>query len=171
MNVLGCTSSRWRFLILGLWNNYDPGDNAGHPNDLIQECEGARIARRNNLALAGIVVAAFMAGAGPQDLQVFGVKASGTMGVLTACVMVLACHAYWYFMRWHHLADDAVILVFAVTKTHPPLPLWQEGPRMLRQKSATLFANRACFLLVAMSAAISVWWGVGAVAGGVAWTN
>lgn len=159
------------FLILGLWNSYDPGDNTGHPDDRIQEGEGARIARRNNLALAGIVVAAFMAGAGPQDLEVFGVTASGTMGVLTACVMVLACHAYWYFMRWHHLADDAVILVFAVTKTHPPLPLRQEGPRMLSQKSATLFANRTCFLLVAVSTAISVWWGVGAVAGGVAWTN
>lgn len=158
------------FLVLGLSKNYDPGDNSGHAEDRIQECEGARIARRNNLALAGIVVAAFMAGAGPQDLEVFGVKASGTMGVLTACTMVLACHAYWYFMRWHHLADDAVILVFSVAMNHPPLPFRQEGPRMLRQKLAALFANRACFLLVAMSAAISVWWGVGAVTGS-AWTE
>ncbi|MCY4237452.1 MAG: hypothetical protein OXC93_03730 [Rhodospirillaceae bacterium] len=171
MNVFGCTSSRRGFLILGLWNCYDPGNDQGLRDDLIQEGEGARIARRNNLALAGIVVAAFMAGAGPQDLEVFGVTASGTMGVLTACFMVLACHTYWYFMRWHHLADDAVILVFSVTLKHPPLPLQQEGPRMLSQKSAALFANRACFLLVAMSVAISVWWGVSAVAGGVAWTN
>ena len=161
MNVFSCTSSRLMFLILGLWNSYDPGNDKGHRDDRIQECEGARIARRNNLALAGIVVAAFMAGAGPQDLEVFGVTASGTMGALTACIMVLACHAYWYFMRWHHLADDAVILVFSVTMNHPPLPFRQEGPRMLRQKSAALFANRACFLLVAMSVAISVWWGAG----------
>ena len=165
MDVFGCTSSRLMFLILGLWSSYDPGNDQGLRDDLIQECEGARIARRNNLALAGIVVAAFMAGAGPQDLKVFGVTASGTMGVLTACIMVLACHAYWYFMRWHHLADDAVILVSPLTMSHPPLPLRQEGPRMLSQKSAALFANRACFLLVAMSAATSVWWGVGAVVG------
>ena len=113
--------------------------------------------------MAGIVVVACMAGAGPQDLEVFGVKANGTMGVLTACMIVLACHAYWYLMRWHHLADDAEILVFAITRSHTPLPLRQEGPRMLRQKSAALFANRACFLLVAMSAAISVWWGADSV--------
>ncbi len=37
---------------------------------------------------------------------------------------------------------------------------------MFRQKSAALFANRACFLLVAMSAATSVWWGVDVLAGG-----
>ena len=160
------------FLILGLWRSYKPGDDqAGHSDDLIQEGEGARIARRNNLALAGIVVAASLAGAGPQDLEVFGVTASGTRGVLTACSIVLACHAYWYFMRWQHLADDAVILIVPLTMNHRPLPLQEEGPRMLRQKSAALLANRACFLLVAMSAAISVWWGVGAVAGGVAWTN
>lgn len=171
MNVFRRTSSRSMFLILGLWNSYDPGDDQGHPDDRIQECEGARIARRNNLALAGVVVAAFMAGAGPQDLEVFGVKASGTMGVLTACVMVLACHAYWYFMRWHHLSEDAEILVFAVTKSHAPLPYWKEGPRMLRQKSAALFANRACFLLVALSTTISVCWGTDAVVGSVVWAE
>ena len=82
------------FLILGLWQSYDPGNNEGHPDDRIQEGEGARIARRNNLALAGIVVAAFMAVAEPQDLEVFGVTANGTMGVLTACIIALACHAY-----------------------------------------------------------------------------
>ncbi len=171
MNVFGCTSSKWMFLILGLWRSYDPGNNDGHPDDLIQEGDGARIARRNNLALAGIVVAASVAGAGPQDLEVFGVTASGTRGVLTACSIVLACHVYWYFMRWRHLADDAVILVFPLAMHHPHLPLQEEGPRKLRQKSAALVANWACFLLVAVSAAISVWWGVGAVAGGVAWTN
>jgi len=160
------TSSRSMFLILGLWNSYVPSDNTGHAEDRIQECEGARIARRNNLALAGIVVAACLAGAGPQDLEVFGVKASGMRGVLTACIMVLACHAYWYFMRWHHLTEDAEILVFSATMNHVPLPLRKEGRRMLRQKSAALFANRACFLLVAMSAATSVWWGVDVVAGG-----
>ncbi len=112
-----------------------------------------------------------MAGAGPQDLEVFGVKASGAMGVLTACVMVLACHAYWYFMRWHHLSEDAEILVFSVTMHHGPLPIRQEDPRMLRQKLAALFANRVCFLLVVASAAVSVWWGVDAVTGSVVWTE
>ncbi len=159
------------FLILGLWRTYDPGNGDGHDEDRIQESEGARIARRNNLALGGIVVAACMAGAGPQDLEVFGVRANGAMGVLTVCIMVLACHTYWYFMRWHHLFDDAEILVFSVTMNHAPLPFRQEGPRILRQKSAVMFANRVCFLLVAMSFVISVGWGVDAVTAGVVWWN
>ena len=171
MNAFKCTSNRAIFLILGLWRTYDPGNGDGHREDRIQESEGTRIARRNNLALAGIVVAACMAGAGPQDLEVFGVRAIGAMGALTVCMMVLACHAYWYFMRWHHLFDDAEILVFSVTLKHSPLPFRQEGPRMLRQKSAALFANRACFLLVAMSVAISAGWGIDAVTGDVVWTE
>ena len=159
------------FLILGLWTAYDPGEGAGHPDDRIQESEGTRIARRNNFALAGIVSAAFLAGAGPQDLEVFGVKPNGTNGVLTVCIMVLACHAYWYFMRWHHLADDAEILLYSSKHDLPPMPLLQDGPRMLRQKSAALFANWACFLLVAMSVAISVVWGVDVMTGSAARTE
>ncbi len=118
--------------------------------------EGVRVARRNNLALARIVMAASIAGAGPQDLEVFGVKANGTAGALTICMMVLACHAYWYFMRWHHLADDAVVLVFAT----PPVTvsLRHDEPRMLTQKAAALHANRICFLLVLMSIAATVHW-------------
>ena len=72
VNAFKCTSSRAMFLILGLWQTYESGNGEGHGDDRIQESEGARIARRNNLALAGIVVAACMAGTGPQDLEVFG---------------------------------------------------------------------------------------------------
>lgn len=75
----------------------------------------------------------------------------------------------------HQLACGGIAGLVGVeaagTVSHPPLPLKQEGPRMLRQKSAALFANRACFLLVVISAAIAVWWGVGAVIGRVALTN
>ena len=50
----------------------------------------------------------------------FGALANGATGVLTVCIMVLARHAHWYFMRWHHLFDDAEILVFSVAINHAP---------------------------------------------------
>ncbi|MCY4259983.1 MAG: hypothetical protein OXC91_06935 [Rhodobacteraceae bacterium] len=161
MRVFHCTSNRPAFLLLGLWKNYDPGDGEGHHEDRILEGEGARAARRNNLALASIVVAAGLAGAGPQDLEVFGVRADGSRAVVIVSVMLVACHVYWYVMRWQHLCDGAEILVFSMSLKHEPLSLWQESPRQLRQKSAALVANRVCFILVAISVTLSAWWGVG----------
>lgn len=85
--------------------------------------------------------------------------------------MILACHAYWYFMRWHHLSEDTKLLVFSVTLNHAPLRFWNAGSRMLIQKSAARCANQACFLLVALSTAISVWWGGDAAIGKVGRTK
>ena len=44
------------------------------------EPDGARVCRRNILALAGVVVVAGFAGADPREISVFGVKPSGDWG-------------------------------------------------------------------------------------------
>ena len=166
MKLLHCTTNRSLFLLLGLSTRYIPDDDSGHDCDYIQESEGARIARRNNLALAGLVVASALIGAGPQDLDVFGMKASDPTAALVVYIMVIACHIYWYLMRWQHLCDDAEILVFSTIMGQPPLLLREESPRRLRQKSAVLVANQVCFVLVVLSVVISVLWGIRLLGGG-----
>ena len=163
MNILRCTSNKLGFLVLGLWRTYCPDSDLRHPEDRLQESDGVRIARRNNLALAGIVIVAFAAGTGPQELEVFGVNPIGERGVLTICFTIFACHAYWYFMRWQHLLDDANILIYSSTQSIPPQPLRYDEPRMYSQKSAALYANRVCFLLVLMSFVFLIIWGINVV--------
>ena len=160
MNFFHCTSIRWLFLLFGLWKNYDPDNGSGHPDDCLLEGEGARIVRRNNLALASVVVASRLAGAGPQDLEVLGMKTGEPQAAIAVCLMLVICHGYWYFMRFQHLLDDAKILVFSVTLNHEPLSLWQEPPRQLRQKSAALIANRVCFTLVVLSMILLIEWAI-----------
>ncbi|MCY4288766.1 MAG: hypothetical protein OXC63_09260 [Aestuariivita sp.] len=118
MNFFHCTSIRWLFLLFGLWKNYDPDNGSGHPDDCILEGEGARVAHRNNLALASIVVASGLAGTGPQDLEVLGTKTREPQAAIVVCLMLVIYHGYWYFMRFQHLLDDAKILVFSVTLNH-----------------------------------------------------
>ena len=64
------------FLSLGLERVY-PAWERERMNDVSEkliEPEGARVCRRNILALAAIVVVASAAGADPSDLNIFGVK-------------------------------------------------------------------------------------------------
>lgn len=168
MKIIECTPNRLLFLLFGLWKRYDPVNNSGHPyNTIIIESEGVRIARRNNFALAGIVVAAFLAGAKPQDIEIFGASGNGTRGAITVCLMIIVCHAYWYFMRWHHLFEDNRIQTSAAPLDHPGLPFSGEEQRTYRQKSAALYANRACFVLVMLSTCFSVWWGFSTILNGI----
>ena len=148
------------FLLFGLWKSYDPDNGSGQPDDCLLEGEGARIVRRNNLALASVVVASGLADTGPQDLEVFGMKTREPQAAIVVCLMLVICHGYWYFMRLQHLLDDAKIFVFSVTLNHEPLSLWQEPPRQLRQKSAALIANRVCFTLVVLSMILLIAWAI-----------
>lgn len=166
MKIIECTPNRLLFLLFGLWKRYDLGNNSGQLHTII-ESEGVRIARRNNFALAGIVVAAFLAGANPQDIEIFGASGNGTRGVITVCLMIIVCHVYWYFMRWHHLFEHDRIQTAAAPLEHPGLPFSGEDQIIYHQKSAALYANRACFVLVLLSTCFSVWWGFSTILDGI----
>ena len=65
------TIRNFLFLALGLTRVYQ----SQNPDRLpLMEPDGVRTCRRNIIALAGLLVLAGLAGAGPGDLGVFGVK-------------------------------------------------------------------------------------------------
>ena len=89
------------FLLLGLERVCPPRDrkHAKETTEKLIEPEGARVCRRNILALAGVVVVAGAAGADPRDLDVFGVKPSDDWGVLVLGTAAILAHVYWYVLR------------------------------------------------------------------------
>ena len=99
------------FLSPGLERVYPPEDRKSRKDttEKLLEPDGARVCRRNILALASIVVVAGAAGADPRDLDVFGVKPTDDWGVLVLGVAAILAHVYWYVLRYYHLRDDGKI--------------------------------------------------------------
>ena len=63
------------------------------------------------MALASVLVVAGLAGADPRDLSVFGVKPDGDWGVIVIGAAAISVQLYWYWLRYLHLKEDAVIEV------------------------------------------------------------
>ena len=121
------------------------------PEKLI-EPEGARVCRRNILALAAIVVVAGAAGADPRDLDIFSVKPPDDWGVQVLGAAVILAHLYWYVLRYYHLRDDEMIGPFpeisGVKKEYMKIN-WS-GFLMVR-RSADLVSNWTAFVLTFLS--------------------
>ena len=79
-------------------------------NDLqLLEPDGSKICRRNILALSSIVVLAGFMGAGPHEIDFFGVKPSGERAVFIFCIFIILVQIYWYIKKYFHLKDDGMI--------------------------------------------------------------
>ncbi len=72
----------------------------------LDKLDKARVCRRNILALASVVVVAKVAGADPQDLEIFGVQPSNEWGVRILGATVVLVHLYWYVLRYFHMQDQ-----------------------------------------------------------------
>jgi len=146
------------FLSLGLTRVYPPQDRGYGRNttEKLLEPAGAKVCRRNILALAGVVVVAGFAGANPSEISVFGVKPSGDRGVLVLGVTVILSHLYWYFARYHHMKEDGVIEQDPALKHlsgHDAEYLKIAGNKSftLVRKGADLLSNYAAFVLTCFS--------------------
>ncbi len=145
---------RFLFLSLGLERVYPP-QGRKHPNKTIEkliEPDGARVCRRNILALAGVVVLAGAIGANPRDLVVLGVKPSNDWGVLVLGSVTVLAHIYWYVLRYYHMKEDARIEQYpAITGANSEFVKIEWNDFLLVRRSADLFSNRAAFLLTGLS--------------------
>ena len=156
---------RFLFLLLGLERVYPPKERkrAKDTTEKLIEPDGARVCRRNILALAGVVVLAGAAGADPRDLDVFGVKPSDDWGILVLGAAAILAHVYWYVLRYYHLGDDGRIeqdpAASGTLREHMKIN-WNDF-RLVR-RGADLCSNRAAFVLTGLS-----WWIIGSWMAGV----
>ena len=154
------------FLSLGLERVYPPQDrqHAKNVTEKLLEPDGARVCRRNILALAGVVVLTGAVGADPRDLDVFGVKPADDWGVLVLGSAAILAHVYWYVLRYYHLRDDGRIerRLQPMVNTPEYSKINQKDFRLVR-RGADIFSNWAAFVLTSLS-----WWCVGAWMAGVA---
>ena len=138
------------FLLFGLTRVYPPEDRKGakETTEKLLEPDGARVCRRNILALAGVVVVTGLAGADPRDLIVFGVKPADDWGVAVLGLAAILAHVYWYVLRYYHLRDDG--------KIEPECLKIDGNDFRLVRRGADLFSNWAAFVLTVLS-----WWFIG----------
>ena len=112
------------------------------------EPKGARVCRRNILALAAIVVVDGAAGADPRNLDIFGVRPPDDWGVQVLGAAAILTHLYWYVLRYYHLRDDEKIGPFpeisGVKKEYMKIN-WIEF--LLVRRSVDLVSNWTAFVL------------------------
>ena len=153
------------FLSLGLERTYPPEDrkNARDTTEKLSEPDGARICRRNILALAAAVVLAGAVDADPHDLDVFGVKPADDWGVLVLGSVTILAHLYWYVLRYYHLRDEG-----RIERKQQPMVTMPDNSSIDRadtrlvRRGADLLSNRAAFLLTLLS-----WWFIASWMAGV----
>lgn len=151
-DLFNITKKLFWFQFLGLCKKYKPKSQFKQTTYTLEESVGARIARRNNLALAAIVIVGFMAGADPQELELFGLKVDETRGVYIICGTTILLHFYWYCMRYIHLYDDSEFREYCESKSNDTQKILKIDDRMiLNQETASLVKNWICFLLVSIS--------------------
>ena len=155
------------FLSLGLERAYPPRDrkHAQKTTDKLLEPDGARVCRRNILALAGVVVLAGAAGTDPRDLIAFGVKPADDWGMLVLGLTAILAQVYWYVLRYYHLRDDGKIEqnpAESGTGTKYLKINWNNF-RLVR-RGADLLSNWAAFVLTGLSWCFIGSWIVGGAA-------
>ena len=99
------------------------------------------------MALASVLVVAGLVGADPRDLNVLGVKPNGDWGVIVIGAAVILAQLYWYFLRHHHMKEDAMIEQEPVAdgESRKHLKIKLNDSFVLEQKSANLVSNRISF--------------------------
>ena len=160
------TIRNFLFLALGLTRVYQ----SQNPDRLpLMEPDGVRTCRRNIIALAGLLVLAGLAGAGPGDLDVFGVKpGEGTRGVIVIGAAAFGVQFYWYCLKYCHLKEDGKVLFRDMEQSETQMPLDAVTHLGIAQKTANLISNWIAFLLTVFSLYFIVCWIVSAHAKGVA---
>ncbi len=149
------------FLSLGLERVYPPQDRkrVKETTEKLIEPDGARVCRRNILALAAIVVLSRAVGANPRDLNIFGVKPTDDWGVLVLGVTVILAHLYWYVLRYFHLRDDGRIEQCpAISGSGAEYLKIDWNDFELVRRGADLFSNWAAFVLTALSWSFIYFW-------------
>lgn len=147
------------FLSLGLEHVYPPQERkrVKETTEKLIEPDGARVCRRNILALSAVVVVASLVGANPRDLDIFGVKPPDDWGVLVLGTAIILAHLYWYVLRYYHLRDDGRIEQDPASRRTGTDHLkikWNNF--CLVRRGADLFSNWAAFVLTGLS-----WWFIG----------
>ena len=152
------------FLSLGLGRVYSSQGrkHIKETTEKLLEPKGARVCRRNILALAGVVVLAGVVGADPRGLIVFGVKPSDDWGVLVLGLAAKLAHVYWYALRYHHLRDDGKIEQDpSMSGTGAEYLKISGNDFALVRRGADLFSNWAAFVLTCLSWYFICLWIVG----------
>lgn len=149
------------FLSLGLERVYPPQDwkHATETTEKLIEPDGARVCRRNILALAGVVVLTGAVGADPRDLDLFGIKPSDDWGVCILGLAAILAHVYWYVLRYYYLRDDGRIEQIPVMNATGAEYLkidWNDF-RMVR-RGADLVSNWVAFVLTVLSWSFIGFW-------------
>ena len=126
-----------------------------YPNQLdrqLLEPDGSKICRRNILALSGIVVLAGCMGAGPQDIDFFGVKPSGKRAVFIFCTFIILVQIYWYIKRYFHLKDDGIIQDFQFENSDTfPLNITRSDHLTFVPRRSDLLSNILALVLTLLS--------------------
>ena len=147
------------YLSLGLERVYAPKEQKRviDTTEKLIESDGAKVCRRNILALAAVVVVASAAGANPRDLDVFGIKPPDDWGVLVLGATIILAHLYWYVLRYYHMRDDGKIECDPNNSNSGTDYLkinWNDFS--LVRRGADLFSNWVAFVLTCLS-----WWCIG----------
>ncbi len=156
--------SRVLFLSLGLGHAYPRRDRQRTKgiSEKLVEPEGARLCRRNIVAIGGVVVLAGLVGADPRDLVIFGIRPTTGRGMIFLGSAVFLAHVYWYVLRYCHLRDDGMI------DRSPEMVLQGAGPEhakiswneeiCLVRRGADRFSNWVAFSLTILSWYFIVLW-------------
>jgi len=121
------------------------------------ETNGLRTSRRNIIALGSFVVLAGLAGANPQQLDVFGVKpGDGSWGATVLASAIVFAQLYWYSLKFFHsiqegtaggdvLEDEGIDAIDGKTTRH------RIFRKALTQKTANWSSNCVAFYLTLAS--------------------
>ena len=133
-----------------------PNQGGQDTNDILSESDGAKVYRRNTLALASVLVLAGLASADPGDLSVFGVKPDGDWGVIVISTAAIVTQLYWYILRCLHNKEDAEVEKEGTLSR--ALKIRSDDTFILMRKSGDLFSNWTCFMLTALSWYFAISW-------------
>ena len=121
------------------------------------ETNGLRTSRRNIIALASFVVLAGLAGANPQQLDVFGVRPSdGPWGATVLAAAVVFAQLYWYCLKFFHsiqegAAGDDVLEYEGIDTVNGKTKRHRIFRKALTQKTANWSSNCVAFYLTLAS--------------------
>ena len=153
---------KFLFFGLGLIRGSSHQERKRHRPPVV-EPDGARISRRNIIALSGLLVFAGLVGADPGDLNVFGVKpGEGFRGVIVIAVAAGAMQFYWYYQRYFHMTEDGK----AEDNPYKPLLSIKEVPSIVYEHTtANFISNWVAFFLTVVSWIFIAYWIIDASGG------
>ena len=140
------------FLSLGLLRIFPRLGQLMDNINVVVEPDGARVCRRNILALSIAVVLTYVVGANPRDLEIFGAKPSDDWGVLVLGLAVMLAHVYWYTLRYYHVRDDRRDEHnFSFSGEDTKYSRLHSLGLLFTRRDSDLISNRAAFALTILS--------------------